>query len=697
MPDKFLQGDELTEYLDGIERAGMTVTRQWYGLWSSAVAYMWGEQLQGVRRNPDWDYIVINYIYPLVMQGIAKLSKNSPKLLARAWNEEDTEWAEHWQGLLQYVWEQVLNMREDVVRAMLDSAVYGYAVGKTYWDPKFDRNPQNTGYVGEVRHRLIHPCGFWVDPRAERIGEAECCGTVRKVSLEWAIHQWPKFEEEIRAHAGDADELREYEYADGWPGYGSGVNAIPVYQNQRAGSGRMRGYWSRFVSLILGQDSTATNTITANEGDKSAVEQVWVRETYFRDDSMDHIKIEDNASTEALLNDGTLFIDPNDPMQLVRWCQTGEPVQQEDWPQVVREEYDRAKFPRGRCVVRVGKVIVNPEPQQQVYRRSRWPFTILPYHILPHMWQGSNAIEMSRSSQDMLNVSVSYLLQHLKTTADPQIVMETGTLAKDKKGKPRIIKGKAGEIILVNQGKLSGIRHLEGNRLDPTIWTLVQYLMQDLETQQFMHAVAQGKQVRSGMSATEAARLDTNSNDLIALRSLLLERWIEGTGINIAQIIQENYDEGRRIRIVGWTGEVKPARMSDAMKRVEFDLEIEPGTTLPFDEERQKQDYLLAYKLCGDPNLNPMLEEVLRKLNIANREKILLRHAQIQLFRRFLALSGMMKQVQQQAQAVGPNGEQADPQQALLVQQKIVQQVMALIAQAGQIGQQPQQQMKGAA
>ena len=378
-------------------------------------------------------------------------------------------------------------------------------------------------------------------------------------------------------------------------------------------------------------------------------------------------------------------------------------MQQDQWPQVVREEYDKPRFPRGRYVVRVGKTIVNPQPEQQLYRRSRWPFTILPYHMLPHMWQGSNAVEMSRSGQDMLNVSVSFLLQHLKMTACPQKIVEEGTLAKDKKGNVRIIKDRAGEIVVVNQGKLNNIRHLEGNRLDPSVWTLVQYLMQDLETQQFMHAVAQGKQARAGMSATEAARLDTNANDLVSLRSLLLERWIEGTGINIAQVAQENYDEGRRIRVIGWTGEVKPSQMTAGLKQVEFDLEIEPGTTLPFDEERQKQDYLMAYKLCGDPNPNPMLEEVLRKLNIANREKILLRHQQVQLFRQIVALATALKQIQQQAQAVGPNGEQVPPEQALLLQQRIVQQVMGLLVQIGQVGQpqlpqsQSQPQMQGVA
>jgi hypothetical protein len=705
-PKKMLQGKDLEDYLDSIERAGMNVTRQWYGVWSSAVQYMWGEQLAGIKRNPDWDYIVVNYIYPLVMQSIAKLSKNSPHLICRSWNEEETDWAEQWQGLLQYVCEQVLHMPMEVVRAMLDSAVYGYAVGKTYWEPKplSGWDDQRKMWVGEVRHRMIHPCSFWVDPRAERVEEAESCGTVRKVALEWAMRQWPEHADEIKAHAGDADELRDYEYADGWPGYGG--NALPVYTNQRAGSGRMRGYWSRFVSLILGQDAGGTETVTANTGDRSATQYVWVRETYFRDPSIEKIKIEDHATTESLLADGTMFIDPMDQNQAVRWKETGEPVKQEEWPQVVREQYDKPRFPKGRCVIRVGKVVVNEKPEQQVYRRARWPFNVLQYHMLPHMWQGSNAVEMARSSQDMLNVTVAYLTQHLKMTACPQKVVELGTLAKDKKGKTRIIKDTAGEMIVVNQGKLSDIQNLQGNQLDPSVWKLVQYLMQDLETQTFMHPISQGKQNRGKLTATESARLDTNANDLISMRAMLLEYWYNGTGQAIAQVVQENYDEGRRIRIIGWTGDTKPAKMTDEMRRVEFDLEVESGTTMPFDEERDKQNYLLAYKLCADPNLNPMLEECLRKLDISNREKVLTRHAQVQLFRQFLAISSLMGKVQQRAQQAGPEqivgpdgqpmanpGHAAVQQQLILTQQQIVQKVMALIAQAGQVGQ-PQNQQK---
>jgi hypothetical protein len=691
-----LKGKDLTDYLDGIERAGMSVTRQWFSVWQDAIRYMWGEQLQGIKKRRDWDYITINYIYPLAMQGVAKLSKNSPKILGRAWNPEHAEWAEHWQGLLQYVCEQVIGIRMEMIGAMIDSTTFGYAVGKPYWVPKAYWDNTRKVWVGDVRHRLLHPCNYWADPAAERVRDCENCGTVRKVGVEWAVRQWPEFEKEIREEVGNPAEAMEgYEFASGTVSYSSGSE--PLYSNQRATGTSIRGRIANFVNFILGHDTAVTDAGPNVENQTN--QQVWVRETYFQDPCEKHVVIQDPADTDSLVQDGKVYIDPADPNRLVRWSESGEVVAQDEWPQVTRADYYEPQFPRGRVVIRVGTTIVNPDLEQQRYNYSRWPFSVLPYHVLPHMWQGSNAVDMSRGTQDMLNVTMSYLLHHLKMSSCPQKVIEENTLATDKKGNARM-KNVAGEMIVVKKGRLGAIQNLPSDRLDPAVWTLVQYLMSDLETQQFMHAVAQGKS-SSNMSATEAARLDTNANDDVAMRSFMLERWLENTATVLAEIIQENYDEGRRIKIVGWTGDVKPTEITAEMKEVEWDLEIEPGTTLPFDEERQKNDYLTAYKLCGDPNLNPMLEEVLRKLNIANRDKILLRHQQLQVFKQIVQLAQQtqqaMGQLQQAAQQPGPNGEAANPQivqaQAAQIQQAVVQRVMAALGQMVQAGQeQPQMQ-----
>jgi hypothetical protein len=183
---------------------------------------------------------------------------------------------------------------------------------------------------------------------------------------------------------------------------------------------------------------------------------------------------------------------------------------------------------------------------------------------------------------------------------------------------------------------------------------------------------------------------------LVSLRGILGEKWCEATATCIAEIVQENYDEQRRIRIIGWNGDTKGMEMPAEMREVEWDLEIEPGSTLPFDEQRQKEDYLTAYKLCGDPNLNPMLEECLRKLNIANRQRILARHAQMQLFKQFAMLGAQIGQISQMASQPqkGPNGE---PVQVVAAQQQLMQQAFQLLAQAGQVATPQQPQMKGAA
>jgi len=678
MPNKPLQGEELTGYLDQIERDGMAVTRKWFGLWQQAMMYVWGEQLQGIKKNPDWDYIVINRIYPLLMQGIAKQAKNNPKILGRPWNDEGTQWAENWQGLIQYCWEQLLNMRMEFIHAILDSGVFGYAVGEPIWRPKDHWDDQQKKWLGEVGHLLHHPAGFWADPCAERIDEAENIGLVRKVSVEWAVQQWPQFDKQIREEARHPDDLKQYEYADGWMGP---TGVTPIYENQSGKSARK--WWSSLIYLLLGQDKPE-----ATEGDGKHDRQfVWLRRTYFRDYCGKHVKLEDIVPTEELVNSGQVRVEQQ--TGLVKWANEDRPVGQEEWPTRVLEEYDKPQFPLGRYVMRIGKTVLNPKLEDQVYTRRHWPFCILPYHILPHMWQGSNAVEMTRSSQDMLNATVSYLIQHVKMSACPQKVVEEGALALDRQGKPRIIKDKAGEIIVTQKGKNLAIRNLQANAFDPAVMALIEFLIRDVETQQFMHATAQGAAATKSISATEAARLDTNAHDLVALRAILGEKWCEGEAIRIAEIVQERYDEGRRIRIIGFNGETQPSQMSPEMRRVEWDLEIELGSTLPFDEERQKNDYLAAYKLCGDPNLNPMLEECLRKLNIANRQKILARHAQMQLFKQFAALGAQLSQVRQMAQQpqTGPDGKPVpvDPQQVMAVQQQIMGQAMHLLAQAGQM------------
>jgi len=671
MTNKLLQGEELCKYLDQIEAEGMAVTKQWHTLWQTAVMYAWGEQLQGIKRNPDWDYVAVNYIYPLMMQSIAKLSKNNPKILGRPWNDKNAEYAERWQGIIQYIWEQQLNMREDLIYALLVASIFGYVVGKVCWRHKVEWDEKQKRWVGDVHHYLVHPANFWADVSATRIRDARCLGSIRKVRLDWALSQWPEHAKAIKREARKATDSSETQYNDGFSVLSSGV---PVYERQPARS--LKQIVSGFVSLIMGKD---TNESHEAAGEKQT-EYVWLHETYFRDDYEKHIKIEDYIPTQQLIESGRYVVE--DGTGIIKSAADGKPLDRDIHPKQVIEEYDKPLFPRGRFIIRIGKTILNPELENQTYKYKRWPFSVMPHHILPFMWQGSNAIEASRGSQDLLNVTIAHLIQHVKLNADPIKIIEAQTLAKDKRGKVRVIKGKAGEIVVVKKGRKDGIRNLESGRLGPEVYTLAEFLKRDIETQQFMHETAQGVSTKGKITATEAARLDTNAHDMIALRSVLLDKFIESTASNIAELVQDRYEPERRLRIIGTDGQTRNLVMDMELKRVEWDLEIEPGSTLPFDEERRKNDYATAYKLLGEPVVNPMLEDMLRVLNIANRSKILARHKQTQLFRQFIMLAQQVQGAIQQAQQAG---EPISPETLIAAKEQLMQQVLQLMQQVNQV------------
>jgi hypothetical protein len=295
------------------------------------------------------------------------------------------------------------------------------------------------------------------------------------------------------------------------------------------------------------------------------------------------------------------------------------------------------------------------------------------------MWQGSNASEMLRGSQDMLNITMAQLIHFVKVASDPIKVREAGVIAKGKDGTQRKITGAAGEEIIVKPGKLNGIKVLEHGHLGSEIFALVDILRRDMEANAFLHETAQGAVDPKQMTRAESLTINQNANDMVAMRSILVEKWIEGTAIIIAEMAQEFYSLERRLRIIGIGGNTENAVMDEQLKKVEWNLEIEPGSTLPFDEERRKNDYAVAYKILGDPVVNPLLEDMLRILNIANRDKVLMKHAQTLVFRQFVALAQQVTQGMSQMQ-----GQQIEPQQAAMMQQAVMQKVMTLFQQVAQ-------------
>jgi hypothetical protein len=355
---------------------------------------------------------------------------------------------------------------------------------------------------------------------------------------------------------------------------------------------------------------------------------------------------------------------------------TSKEMNPEDWPTEIVSERKVPVYPRGRYIIRVGKKILNNTTEEQVYKESRWPFVVTPHYLLPHMWQGVDAIQLYKSTQDMVNITASHLYNNLKQFGDPKIAVETGAIETPpgRKGKHYKIGAGAGSIIRLVKGALGrgAFKILDPPQPPAQAVMLYQLFAQEYKNIQGMQSIAMGEKTPGKMSATESVHLATSSVDRIALQAVYEDYWIVECCKLIAELKQRNYDEGRWLRIVGEEGVAGVQQVTQDLKTIKYDISIIPGTTLPFDEEKRAAKYIQAYEIMNNPNPNPMLPDVLRVLDIYNIQKLLAQH------------DGWQKYMQFQQLYEGVQSGEVDPQQAM-------QMLGQYIMQAAQVAQQEEE------
>lgn len=636
---------ELNAFLDGLVDAGMSVTNRWKDMWLTALQYTWGQMLRDISPKENWNYIVVNRIYPIMFQNIAKLSKNNPKIITHGWDEEKAgvvEFVEQWSGILQYIWESPyeLNMRLKLIKGLLDAGLFGYMVGKVIWEDKMNWDDTEKVWVGNVKQTFVHPANFWCDPSAEDMKDAENCGSKRSVKLEWAMNRWPDHKDDIEKQAFTADDPRYIASSD------------LVYENQKGSTlnnRKNKTVYTKLVDLIVNKGLGNSGQTGENVDDKQ--QYVNIEEIYWNDYSEKNVKIEEAVPIETLVASGKAIVEEG--TGLVFDAVSKKPLETDDHPKQTIREYMEPNYPKGRFVVRIGKTILNQKKNSkdiktvqplQKYKYSRWPFTVMPYHALPHMWQGGNAVEMARNNNDMLNITMSALVNQVERTADPDKIMEAGTMARDRAGKIRKVKFGMGKLIVVAKGKLEKVKNMVWAPVDPAVLNLASLMKQDIDDNSFSQPVARGEIQSGSTTKAEAIRANVNSHDYTAMQAVFLDGWIDETCTLIAEIVQANYSPGRMIRIKGVDSNGLET-MSTGLLDVRFDVNIEPGSTLPFDEERKQAKYLQAYQLVNQPIPNPMIEETLRVLDITDREKILAKYQGVVLFRQFIQFGQLATQL----------------------------------------------------
>jgi hypothetical protein len=262
------------------------------------------------------------------------------------------------------------------------------------------------------------------------------------------------------------------------------------------------------------------------------------------------------------------------------------------------------------------------------------------------MWQGSDAIQLYKSTQDLINISVSHLLNNMKNYGDPKVAMETGAMeVNPRTGKYFKVGKGAGAIIRLAKG---AIKQKRFEMVPPPPISAPATQFYNLMTQEFknlagVQSIGKGEKQPGEISATEAQWLAISSNDRIQLQSVFEDQWIKNVCERVAEICQNNYDEGRYIRIVGEDKITGIQQISQRLKSISFDVEVLPATTLPHDPDKRIEKHLKAWEILNQPVANPLLPEVLRDLEVSNWKKILQQHEPWMLWTQFLQLVEAVK------------------------------------------------------
>ena len=633
--------DRLIIELDKMEEDGMKVTKKWIPMWQENLRYFFSDQLHGKKKYKDWDWIIFNMLWPSALQEMAKLTKNHPKIVTNPMETSDAEFAEAWKGILQFLWESGINgagMRLEQLAGILCSKIFGYRVSKVFWEPKPHRgwSDEKKEWQGDVRYRLWHPAHFWASDK-EKVEDGNC-GTMRYVTLDWAVSRWPDFKKELKEEANRFVKDGETSGGLNIRGQSSAAGTYPGKGTGGKDSGESDAGINRILGLIIGSSPMSSTD------PEDTTPMLKISEQYWYDESDTDEKIEEEIPQEELIASGELVLVNGQFLN-----KTGNPVV--NWPTRLIKKYKQPKYPNGRYIIRAGGVILNPGEESkkpiesQQYPYTRWPFVVTPHYLLPFMWQGSDGVQMYKTTQDMINVTVTYLVNNMKQFGNPRVAVETGAIATipGRHKKHYKIFSFAGAVIRLAKGGLNRFKILDPIPPSPAVTQLFGLFMQEFKDLLGLQDIGRGKAADRKMTATESQFLAISSNDRIALQSICEDEWIKSVARLFAEVCQENYSLERFVRIIGEDRIEGAIQISEGMKNAKYDVNIVPGATLPFDEEKQIMKYEKAMIAVSQPIANPMLPEYLRILEIPDWKKILERYDAWQLYYQLYQLYEQVK------------------------------------------------------
>ena len=601
---------KLHEQLDQMVLQAMDATKEWQDIWQDGLNYVFGNQLEGKRRKKGWDRVQANYIYPAVAQTMAVLAQRSPKIIALPTESGDLPGSKMWSVILQWQFDEILKMRRKLCQCALDGAVFGYYVAKTTWNHTGRWDPVNKKWIEQPKVVIIHPQFFGVDPDTEDIDEATFITCKRRVPINDVIQRWPKFKTKIEL-AAQQDPGREE-----W-------TPSPSIAH------RMSGERDSDTTDIEGRLASLISRKYSGEKDRKSRDTaqcgyVTIEEIFWRDKSAKKAQDMEDVPYRRLQEEGLITQDEGG-----KWIdQKGLPFA-ERVQRVVRE-FDEPTYPFGRYAIRVGegnkRVILNDKDDKQVWPYLNWPYKVGINSILPHIWQGMNQVELARGSQDWLNISMAHMANWVRQFSDPLWLVEQGALQGDTSNKSIAskIRSAAGAIVKLARGGINKVKRELPVQQSQGLDSFYRLMQEQIKDTTGVQDVALGKQGGGRPTAFEISKLEINSQQSTALKSILLDGFTREVMQAVLELDQAQMSAGERIRVTGQ--KEGNAVVSEQMLSDYYDLQLDITRARPFDRERTQQEAMALFKILG-PYAVAYLPDLLDAFEVGRKDEII---AQVQ-------------------------------------------------------------------
>ena len=650
MADEQSQGvQDLNDKIDAMILEGAEENERWQALWRDAQNYIFNNQLAGRDMKKGWERIQVNYIYPAVQQQIAMMAQRKPLIVGEPWEESDIEGAAFWEPVLQWQFEHDLDLGLKASAATLDAQIYGFYVGRVDGDEKAYWDVDEQRWHWRPRVSLICPEYHFADPECESLDDAAYEGTHRRVKTAWALDRWPKFKKEIEEAAQESK--------DGQPAIaflqGQLNAAREDEQDPGTKGGKEDGAEGRLVSLLRRVREGPTMA-TGEDPKKGVPRYVTLTEIFFRDgteipyqEPAQPIPVEDLLASGQVQAVGGVYYAAVDGF--IEGLAAGEPIPDGFWPMQPGLKRKVPQFPRGRRVLRVGKTILNPKPEDQVWPYTRWPFVVGVNEMLPHLWRGMNGVEPAKGLQDWINVSAAHMCAYVKYFGDPVVLVERGAVegCPDNKNIATKLRAMAGAIWSLTKGGIGKIKRDAPPPLAAAVLQLYQLFTREIQDQLGSHDVSRGRQGKGQTTAFEIGQLAQTSRTRAAWAAQMQDIWIQRIMSLVAEFDQANMQPGEMVRVAGEQHRGTAMVIPEGACDVRFDVKLRVGTELPHDQEKRKVEYTELFKMIGIP----VLPELLDAYKVQNKAEVLARVQAWQMLQQFMAEQEAMAQ---QAEAGEP-------------------------------------------